>query len=202
MHKQLLDKFFKENPVDGKNPSAAAIGHFMLEMLLSDNSEQFFNTIEDAVDLTPEREAEVAEGLEKVEAAATSQEILKLMRSKLDMPARRKLYRKAEPFKSEIVPEIVRMLKRSLNDHFIETAVQFLTAARVDVSEELIAGYDDVRNPYAQSKILLQLGFTADERHIPWLIDQYHVLKKAHPEERLFEGAYYGLHEMWNRFYA
>ena len=202
MYKKQLDKFFRENPLTDKNPSAAALWHFLMSMSRSDNAEEIFGFIEKESKLTPEREAEVAEGLAKVEAAVTGQEIIKLMRSKLDMPARRKLYKKAKDLASEITPELTRRLKRSLSDYFIEATVEFLAFADIDVSEELIAEYDQVRNPYAQSKILVLLGFFVDEEHIPWLIDQYHILKKAHSKERLCEGAYFALVEVEKRFYA
>ena len=201
MYKKQLEKFFNENPITDKNPSAAAIGNFLIKIARSDDYEKIESIINDVARLTPERETEVAETMAKVEAASTSQQIIKLMRSGLDMAARRVLFKKARALEAEIVPELVRMLKRSLNDYFIESAIEFLSISDANVSEELIADFDQIRNPYAQSKTLVMLGFTSDEKHVPWFIDKYHMLKKLYPDERFHEGAYYGLDGIWYRFY-
>lgn len=59
----------------------------------------------------------------------------------------------------------------------------------------------DVRSPYAQSMILVALGFKADVRHIPWLIEKYKELKRLYPDEIYCDGAYYALEEIERRFY-
>ena len=202
MYKKQLEQFFSENPISDKNPSAAALGSFLIKIARNDDYATMDSILEEAdAKLTPERKAEIAATLAKVEAADTGQQFIKLMRSELDIVARRILFKKARAIESEIVPELVRMLKRSLNDYFIESAIEFLATADTNVSEELIADFEQIRNPYAQAKILLMLGFTADEKHVPWFIDKYHVLKKSYPEERFHEGAYFGLDGIWDRFY-
>ena len=202
MYKKQLEKFFDENPITDKNPSAAALGSFLIKMARNDDYAMLESMIKEAdTRLTPERKAEIAETLANVEAAGTGRQIIKLMRRELDFSARWKLFKKARAFEPEIVPELVRMLKRSLNDYFIESAIEFLATADTNVSEELIADFEQIRNPYAQAKVLLMLGFTADEKHVPWFINKYHALKKSYPEERFHEGAYFGLDGMWERFY-
>ena len=72
----------------------------------------------------------------------------------------------------------------------------------MDIADELLNYFDDIRCPYAQSVVLLTLGFKADETHIPWLIDKYHHMKSLYPNETYCEGAYYALYEIETRFYA
>ena len=203
MYKKQLTKFFNENPITDKNPSAAALGSFLIKMARDEDSAKLESILKKVdLELPPERRAKLAEIMAKVEAASTSQQMIKLMRGDLDLAAGRKLFEKARALESEIVPELVRMLKRSYNDGFIEVATKFLAIADTNVSEELIADFDQIRNPYAQSSTLLMLGFTADEKHVPWFIDKYHELKRLYPDERFHEGAFFGLDGVWCRFYA
>lgn len=92
------------------------------------------------------------------------------------------------------------MLKTSLNDGFIETATRVLAMCNKNVAEELVGCFDDVRKPYAQSMILVVLGFKADETYIPWLIEKHEDLKRQYPDERYSDGAYYALYEIESRF--
>ena len=58
-----------------------------------------------------------------------------------------------------------------------------------------------MRSPYAQSMVLVMLGFKADEKYVPWFIEQYNDLKRLYPNESYSEGAYYGLVQIESRFY-
>ena len=102
-------------------------------------------------------------------------------------------------FEDTIIPEIIKRLKTSLNSGFIEIATMVLSACSKDISRELIGYFDDVRNPYAQSMILVALGFKADATCIPWLIEKHKELKRLYPNETYYDGAYYGLYEIEDR---
>jgi len=95
----------------------------------------------------------------------------------------------------------VRRLKTNLNTGFIEISLQFLARSTIDVSEEIIGYFDEMRNPYAQSIALVLLGFKAKEKHIPWFIEKHDMLKKMYPRENYYQGAFYALTEMEGRFY-
>jgi len=60
---------------------------------------------------------------------------------------------------------------------------------------------DAARDPYAQTMILVALGFKADETAVPWLIEKYSTLKRQYPNKAYCDGAYYVLCEIENRFY-
>ena len=104
-------------------------------------------------------------------------------------------------FENEIVPEIIRRLKTSLNDGFIETSIRILARSKMEIAEELFGYFEDIRTPYAQSMVIVLLGFKADESYIPWFVEKYSKLKKRCPNESYHESAYYALCEMENRFY-
>ena len=203
MHKKLLNKYFKENKVTDKMPSAQALAQFMMRMAAKPDVENELmgfmdNTIKES---SPERIEEAASGKEEIANATTPAEIITLMRRGVDIINRRVLVAKAMTMEAEVVPEVVRRLKTNLSTMFIEVALQFLARSTINVSEDLIGYFDEMRNPYAQSIVLVLLGFKADEKHIPWLIDRHHMLKKLYPRENYYQGAYYALLEMEGRFY-
>ena len=203
MNNELLDIFFKENTVDTKAPSAPAFAHFSITMELHPESNlkihKFMN--ETVSKYQPERERKSSSERDEIESATTCEQILRFMRRNIDIGNRNSLVDKAMEFENEIVSEIVRMLKTSRNDSFIETAVRVLARSEIDVAEEMIGYFDDMSNPYAQSMILVLLGFKADESHIPWFIAKYSELKKNYPNESYCEGAYYALIEIEKRFF-
>lgn len=73
--------------------------------------------------------------------------------------------------------------------------------SKIDVSEEIINYFDEMRSPYAKSIVLVMLGFKVDEKYIPWFIQKYNQLKTMYPHENYYKGAYYALIEMEDRFY-
>jgi len=94
------------------------------------------------------------------------------------------------------------MLKTSLNELFIELSTRVLAVCGKDISEELVKIYSETRSPYAQSMILVALGFKAEEKRIPWLIKKHKELKNLYPDESYCYGAYYAIYEMECRFYS
>lgn len=204
MYKKLLNRFFKENAVKDKDiPSAAALAHFQIKLLIAPEiNEQFQGFMNETVFKDqPEREKAVLAEKNEIESATACGQIIRIMRRHADPMNQHILVGRAMAFEDEIIPEIIRMLKTSLNGGFIETAARVLAVCNKDVAEELIAYFDDVRNPYAQSMILVVLGFKADETHIPWLIEKYKEMKRQYPNESYYDGAYYALDEIEGRCY-
>jgi len=204
VHKKLLDKFFKENKVaNDKLPSAAALCHFKIKLLLNQEINEETNKLisEFVFKDQKKREETVIAGKNEIESA-DAELVIRLMRRGVDSINQDALVYRALVFEDTVVPEVIKRLKTSLNDFFIETAARLLSICKMDIAEELINNFGDFRNPYAQSVVLLTLGFKADETHIPWLIDKYHHMKKLYPNKTYCEGAYYALYEIETRFYT
>ena len=203
MSKKLLDDFFKENKDGNKNPSAPALAHFHIKLESKPETlEKIQSKLNEAVfKYQPERKGKSLAERNEIETAATCEQVVKIMRGNTDAANRHILVSKAMEFESEIVPELVSRLKTSANDVFIESAIRVLAKSTINITDVLIGYYDDMRNPYAQSMILVLLGFKADETRIPWFIEKYKKLKKNYPNESYHEGAYYGLIEIGNRYY-
>ena len=205
MNKSLLDKFFKDNTTvkSDKVASAPAMTHFEIRMEKHPDANTRLKERmgQAALQNQPERRAKVDAEKSEIESATDGGQIIRFMRRNIDPVNLHILVLKAMDFENEIVPEIVRMLKTSLNDNFIEMAVRVLARCETNITEDLIRCYDNIRNPYAQGMALVALGFRANEKYIPWFIEKYNELKKLYPKDSHCEGAYYALVEIENRFY-
>lgn len=204
MSRKLLEQFFKENTVMSEVPSAPALAHFYIALESNpESNEKVQGVLNEAVfKYQPEREKEALAEKHEIEFAATCEQIIRFMRRNTDPVNQHILINKAMAFEDEIVPEIVKRLKTSLNAGFIETAIRILAKSEKDIVKELVEYFDDMRSPYAQSMVLVLLGFKADEIHIPWFVDKYRELKKRYPDKSYCEGGYYALYEMEGRFYS
>ena len=203
MNKNLLEIFFSEHTVDTGRPTAAAIIHFLITLNNYPNAYKEIEEIimEEAFKLKNESKERMLALKSKIEAATSAKEIIQIMRTHLDPVNQRFIMGKAMWFEDEIIPEIIKLLKTSLNDSFIEMSVQVLVKSEKADPEKLIKAYDEIRNPYAKSLILVAIGFKADETHIPWFMEKYNELKTSYPNEKFCDGAYYALYEMAHRFY-
>ena len=202
MNRGLLKQFFKENTTQSDIPSAAALAHFYLSIQDNPEANEKLRAVMDETIFSeqPGRKAKVFEERHEIEAVATCEQIIRLMRRHTDPMNQHVLVNRALMFEDEIVPELTRMLKMSLNTGFIETAIRVLAKSKKDISDELIRDFDDIRYPYAQSMVLVVLGYKADEAYVAWLIDKYDKLKRLYPDQSYCEGAYYALCEIDNRF--
>ena len=203
MSKKLLNKFFKDNTVDSESPSASALAHFFIGLQRNPEANEKIQGLvdEELLKAQPKRREEFMAEKNEIASATEYEQIIYLMRRHTDPLNQHILINKAMEFEDKIVPDILRRLKTSLNDGFIESAIRILAESEKDVAEEIIGYYDDMRCPYAQSMALVLLGFKADEKYIQWLIEQYDKLKRLYPNERYCDGAYYALYEIENRFY-
>ena len=204
MYEKLIDKFFRENAVKNKDvPSVQAIAHFQLTLLLKpDVNEEVHGFINDLVfEKQPNRKDNVLAEKNEIESAANSNDVIHLMRRKIDPMNQHILVNQAVKFEDEVIPETIKRLKTSLNTGFIETAVRVLSACGIDIADELVGYFDEVRDPYAQSMILLVLGFKAKEEHIPWMIEKHKEMKLKYPDETYCDSVIYALDDIEVRIY-
>ena len=201
MHKKLINKFFKEIAEVTETPSAAALANFQIKLLINKGGEEVTEMLNDVVfSKNPTRKEEALAQREEIQSM-TCEQLIKLMRGKCDPANQAVLVERATEFEGELIPEVIRMYKRSLNTDFIETSARVLSACSLDIGDELVECFDEIRSPYAQSVILVVLGFKADEKHIPWLIEKYSEFKRKYPDELYHDGAYYAISEIEERFY-
>ena len=203
MNKKILEQFFKENTIQSDMPTAPALAHFYLALEGDPQANEKVRAVLDEAVFNeqPEREALVFAERREIEAITTCEQVIRVMRRHTDPMNQHILVSKALAFEDEMVPELIRMLKTSMNTGFVETAIRVLAKSEHDIADELIDIFDDMRYPYAQSMVLVVLGYKADETCAAWLIDKYKKLKRLYPNESYCEGAYYALCEIDSRFY-
>ena len=203
MHSKTLKQFLDEYKPNDAIPSVATFVHFELKCMILPESGELRSTLDDIMaEHSPERVAEAELGRGEIENANSCEQIIRLMRRKSDPLNHKFIIGKAMEFESEVIPEVIRRFKTNTTTEFLEIATRVLAKSKMDIAEQLIGYFNDIRSPYAQSLALVVLGFKADEDRIPWFISKYHELKKKYPEENYHQGAYYGLWEMEMRFYA
>lgn len=204
MYRQLIDQFFKEHPVkENEIPPAAAMTHFQIKLMLNPDTDDYFRGIINKLVFEDQPLREEQAEAEKTEIeAATPDKLIRIMRRNPDTVNQNTLVKQIVISEDEIIPEIISRLKTSLNGGFIEIAAKVLVLCNKNYTKELYECYKDIRNPYAQSVVLLIFGFRADETYIPWIVEEYDRLKKLYPNETYCEGATYALYELENRLYA
>jgi hypothetical protein len=203
MSSKILDDFFKKNTVNSELPSAQALMHFHIQLESNqDVNDKIQNAMDSIIyDAQPTREQDALAERNEIESSVGCEQIIRFMRRHVDPINSHILIRKAVDIENEIVPETIRRLKTSLNGGFIELAVRILASSSINTAVELVGCFDEIRNPYAQSEILVLLGYKADESLIPWLIEKYNDFKRRYPKESYCDGAYYALFEIESRFY-
>ena len=202
VYTQLLDSFFSENSINTDMPTAPTILHFLVKMESNINTSLIVQETLNEIVLNsyPERKTEALSEKTEIESVSTYEKVIWFLRRGTDTVNQKTLLNKALEFEHDVVPDIVKRLKTSLNDGFIEMAIRVLARSELKVVDEIFGYYHEMPYPYAQSLVLVLFGFKADETHIPWIIEQYHTLKKLYPDKSYSDGAFYALLEMDSRF--
>ena len=204
MYKKLLDQFFNENTVEGELPSVQGFAYYQIMFERNQELNKILQGIfnENFPKPQPGREENFQAEKNEIGSATSCEQIIRLMRRGIDNLNYRTITSKALEFEDEIIPEIMRRLKTSLNISFIELSIRILSKTSMDIADELIGYFDDVRDLYAKSMILVALGFLANETHISWLIEKYKELIKQYPDKSYCEGAYYALYEIDRKMHS
>jgi hypothetical protein len=191
MYQKLLNKrFFNENSV--KELSAQRL---VYSYMLYDGIEEI------AAEMVGMSETELEEK-KAIEAENNIEVLIKMMRGKISTFNQIALRRKILDLEDEIIPRIIEMLKRSLNDEFIENAVKVLVKCKTNYSAVLVELFNDIRSEYAQSLVSLVLGFKTDEDVIPFLYAKYEHFRKDCGDENYDQGPLLALVELNERFYS
>lgn len=186
MDKKLLPKnFFKDNPLD--QLSAAQIAYFAMT---AGFEEKFRDIVQNVLDetLASGRKAQIAAEAAAISRLEAGDEIVKFMRSDYDIANREILCKKALTMQAKVMPSMLRRLRTSFQEKFVETAVYTLAHAEQAYVDQLIEMYPEIRNPYAQSMACLVFGVQEREDTVELLLREYERLKKDYPEESYCQG--------------
>ena len=197
MNKEMLPKrFFKDNPIE--ELSAANISYFKMMLASKTETQQM---VEDRVSMgiTPERRASIAEEKKTIAALSTGDEIVTFMRREFDIINQNLLSQKVISMQEQAIPVMLRRYRTTLQDVFVDTAVQILAQAEKHHAEALLEMYPEIRNPYAKSMACLVFGMQHLEQAAPLLYEEYERMKREYTKESLCQGPLLGLHILYGK---
>ena len=192
---QLLENFFiKHGERANDSHSAANLMYIQIQLLSTpDIHEDLQNQISGTIfNNQPERKYKMFEERSEI-VSATGEQLIRFMRRGFDQLNQNAFIKRALELEYEIISDVLKRYKTSLNDLFIEASVKFLSFCSFDIAEELTRIYDDIRSPYAKCMALVVFGFQADETYISWIISKHDELKKLYPSKDYHDGAYFAL---------
>lgn len=197
MNKEMLPKrFFKDNPIE--ELSAANISYFKMMLASKAETQQM---VEDRVSMgiTPERRASIAEEKKTIAALSTGEEIVTFMRREFDIINQNLLCQKVISMQEQAIPLMLRRYRTTLQDVFVDTAVQILAQAEKHHAEALLEMYPEIRNPYAKSMACLVFGMQHLEQAAPLLYEEYERMKREYTKESLCQGPLLGLYILYGK---
>ena len=194
----IPEQFFKENPI-----SEMCTGTLlMFEMDILFNKDLRAEMEKAVKQVSSEgRFCEIRADAALTEAADTPEKIIERMR-KGDISNREAVCAKALNMEDDIMPEVIRLLKRSSYDNFIETATLTLSKAKECYIDQIIAEFDEIRSPYAMCSCCILLAFRNRFDALPIIMKAYQSLRKRKEESdrRCSEGALYAIYTLTRHF--
>lgn len=183
---QVLPKnFFQENPL--KPLSSALLVHTTMnaeidEALTQLAYEHGYSRIE------PSRMTKIDEERETISRIGSAEALVKFMRGEFDIFNRRLVCHKAAQLLDDVAPLILRRYYTSVQDEFIETAIQILACGDIQYAEQLKENYANIRDAYAQSVACILFGERGFQEQTPLLLAEYRRFQREYPEEKFEQG--------------
>lgn len=197
MNERILTKgFFRNNPIE--KFSAANISYFKMTIGFEAEIEKMLSE-GISKGITAERRAHIDEEKQTIAALSSAEDIVAFMRTKFDIANQSLLCRKVLSMQEQVIPLMLQRYRTTLQDVFIDTAVQILAQAEKRHAEALLAMYPEIRNPYAKSMACLVLGMQHLEQAAPLLLAEYERMKKEYTKESLCQGPLLGLYVLYGK---
>ncbi len=193
MGKHLIDKrFFREN-----QPQEFSSARFAYSLLHMPDLEKRVEIVAKEKGI---RTNDISTTREALDAVFDPSDLLQWLRREIPGPNKAQLYSQVLAHEDLLMPSVLKRILTSYVDVFIENTVNLVVHAQNDYSPWLLAHFDQIRNPYAQSMMCLALGFRAQPDIIPWMMQQFESMKKRYPDDSFSEGPLFGLIELSERF--
>lgn len=189
---QNLSKQFKQqNPLDKRSP--AAIVHFRIESnadaALQDALKQELGS-----EAYEKRMAPILEERSRIAALDFGEALVSLLRKQFYPENLSAICDRANTLGGEAMAAILRRLKTSYQDIYIESAIYVLAKADPQYAKQLLADYADIRNPYAKSLACLLFGMQKLEESDALLQKEYEAMRKHTDDPALCQGPLLGLY--------
>ena len=122
--------------------------------------------------------------------------LLRMLRQSLTPDICAALLEKLLNREAEALPEIQRLVLKTLNANAIESCTRFMAMCEANCSEWVLQNYDAVREPYARSMLCLVLGFRGDRDVIPFLMQQVELFERQFPGHSFEQAPLLALYEI------
>lgn len=192
---QLPKKFFHENPV--KEFSAAQFTYFQITIM---DLPELNKRMDEIVISTMENERRVKyeEEKKKILEISNADDVINCMRKMKDLQNRKALLDKALTMQADVIPLVLKRLKTSGHDVFIENAALLLAHADMEYVEQLCDMFREIHNPYARSEASLVFGIKKEKKYTALLLDQFEMIKKEAPGKDYEQGPLLALHLIYD----
>lgn len=182
---QLPNDFFTENPLDRLSPA-----YFAYIYMLDDVQNMFENKMLGFVEerIPVQRRETIQREKEAIAALSSGEAVVRYMRRNFDFVNRSPLCRKALTMQDEVIPLMLQRYRTSMQESFIETAVQILAHADQKYIEDFKALYPDIQPHYAKSTACLVFGVRKQEDMLPLLVSEYQRFHQEYSNKTLDQG--------------
>ena len=186
---QLTEEFFNSNLTN--EFSAASLMHF--RMVHPETDMKITNRVKKFISRANSQEKEIKK-------EQNPENLLKMMEQQPD-PLNQKLLRnRILEFEDILVPKIIKELKNSWDDTFIEMAVKILYESKKKFSESILGILTLIKNPYTLSILCLVLGLMGPKKSLLPVWKYFLFFKENDANENFEQGPLLGLWELKRRF--
>lgn len=186
--KKEVHKFLDEHP---DIPFSAA--KFEYSLYLEPDAVEYANAISEK--MLSESEEDLC-SKKMIEQAATTEELLKLMRKPLSGGNRSRLRRKILEYEIVMMPFIKEKIMKNGQDIFIENSLYFLLHCEENSCHWILKEYSNIRNEYLKSMLCLVIGFRGKVEMIPFLMKETKRLERMYPQETYAQGPILAIQEL------
>lgn len=185
----LNSKFFKNNV------PAKMSAYSILDLSVSEDSlgEKIYKAL-------PQDKRDQIDVENKIAESETDVEKLYSMLRKEQNPVSVKIIIEKLMKEASVVPRLLRDLKRSGNDFFIEAAARLLIKSEINYSTELAEIIPQIKYPYTRAVMCYVLGKIGEEEHIKRVYDNFCYFKNNYMSDTYYEGPLAGIYIMKNRY--
>lgn len=175
--------------------SAAAIEYMLY--CLDQTNEDFLDNFLTELNIAESEKNKISK--EMITQANTQDDFFKLMRKPLSVSNKEKLINRLLDNEDDLFEFIKEKSIRNVQDHFIETALQFFLRCKRNPCSWICENYNDFRSEYMKSMLCMVLGIRGDFEHIVFLKEEALRFMSSYPKEKYEQGPLHGLHCLQER---
>ncbi len=109
------------------------------------------------------------------------------------------LIQKAIEYQDDVMPLVLKRIRTSGRDVFIENAAILIANVDIKYTEQLYEMFSDIRNPYARSELCIVFGLKKKTEYSQLLMEQFKRIKEERPDKEYEQGPLLALYLMYDK---